>query len=188
MTHCVSSRALHRSMGRSFSTSRANVSGLLVQIGFFVQHHPWVFSVLNGPICDCGLFHGFWLGLNGPFCGQLFHGFWLGWLLCEPSLMVLTLLSSWRWPLRVACWLFTASLWRTDVIAFSKFNVESICSLSDSVTSLIPTTMQSRHGVPCSHSVPWGRIGRWWTNQPSRRPFAYAGWIWPSCIWHCVTW
>ena len=31
-----------------------------------------------------------------------------GWLLREPPLMAL---SSWEWPLKVACWPFTALLW-----------------------------------------------------------------------------
>ena len=109
----VSSRALHPSVGRSFFhilSKRFHAAGLLVQFGFFVQRRPghWMGRSVTG------LFHGFWL-VNGPLCGRLFHGFWLDWLLREPPLMVL---SSWRCPLRVACWLFTASLWRTDAIVF----------------------------------------------------------------------
>lgn len=133
----VSSRALHPSVGRSFS------------------HLEQTFPC-RGPPCTVWLLHAAPPGaLNGPLCDwsipwlliSEWAALWstIPWLLVglAPARAsfdgaVFLEVSSQGSLLALHC--FTLA-YRRD--CFSKFNVESICSFSDSVTSLIPTTMQS---------------------------------------------
>ena len=158
----------------------------------------------RGPPCTVWLLRATppW-ALNGPFCGRLFHGF------CMVGLEWAALCSTIPWLLvglapaqasfdgantacclpgdgLLACWLFTASLWRTDAIAFpSSTSGPSVAFLTAWHLGSLARRCgpgSSRRGMARIHSVPRGCIGRWWTNRPSRRPFAYAGWIWPFHI------